>query len=956
MDGSRIHVKDMLTDEAPTVPTVPTPVLVLAALELMLLLLALRFPGALPEVGFVMVALLALSYLQPILWQRPQLGASQKLKAEGDSAFESHRLAHRNVQSLFMELLLLLLVNVAASLVKFSPGMAEVCSVALIADAVRSLVLQAAAPQATEEKFDVPREEVIPVDHSKRGGAPRPSEAQAPAVPERQPKKLKNLDVNFWADLEEEDDFQQMLAAKVREEVSAPSADAAQKDADTQESKPEPVPKEEDGAGAGGESRKKKGAKAARAKRGKEGKPQTDDSGNQWAARIRQCGKAKDLDGALAAVQEASAAGLSGRQHQEVQNALLHTMIQCGEAAGETAMDLFNQLKADKKADVVTFNIMLRSLLSAGKREEAQSLLKEMNEHGLAANKVTIAELLSDRVRADDAEGIWRIVDWMKNTDFGITNASCSILLKRISNETAAEEVDRSFDLIDQLSEPVDEALCSQAIEAAIRTSRPALANKFMEMLGTLRNKKNGNTSAATFGSMIKLHGQNRDLQQVWSTWNLMREKGVSPSSVTLGCMVEALVNCGAVDDAASLVHQTAADGLGIILNTVIYSSIIKGFAQAKQPEKCFDVLDEMDEQGIPGNTITYNTLLDACAKCGTMSRVPAVFENMRQRHVEPDRITYSTLIKGYCVAGELDCAFKLFDELKADGKLDLDEIVYNSLLDGCGRKQKPQKAMEYLQDMISAGIPPSNYTLSIMVKLLGRCRRLNDALKLASDYQKDFGLKLNVQVFTCLMQACLLNKKVSKAMQIYSDMISELGRLPDRKAHTVLVDGCLQAAAFAEATQVARIAYGLERPDVEVRFRSDGNVGVEFKTMSDLAGKVRAGKMDHKTADLVMEVLDAADPGGKLRSKASSGSADWVEQEQSKADSWNKSGSRSKTWQDSAYTDAQGSWNAKSGSSRRSGRENSGWNAGWESWDGDASQAWKDDAATSRGKGRSRG
>ena len=51
---------------------------------------------------------------------------------------------------------------------------------------------------------------------------------------------------------------------------------------------------------------------------------------------------------------------------------------------------------------------------------------------------------------------------------------------------------------------------------------------------------------------------------------------------------------------------------------------------------------------------------------------------------------------------GELDCAFKLFDELKADGKLDLDEIVYNSLLDGCGRKQKPQKAMEYLQDMIS--------------------------------------------------------------------------------------------------------------------------------------------------------------------------------------------------------------------------------------------------------------
>ena len=50
--------------------------------------------------------------------------------------------------------------------------------------------------------------------------------------------------------------------------------------------------------------------------------------------------------------------------------------------------------------------------------------------------------------------------------------------------------------------------------------------------------------------------------------------------------------------------------------------------------------------------------------------------DSCRQCDVEPDRITYSTLIKGYCVAGELEPAFKLFEELKADGKLDLDEIV----------------------------------------------------------------------------------------------------------------------------------------------------------------------------------------------------------------------------------------------------------------------------------------
>eukprot|EP00438_Fugacium_kawagutii_P022755 Skav215867 [mRNA] locus=scaffold3733:29451:34038:+ [translate_table: standard] len=41
--------------------------------------------------------------------------------------------------------------------------------------------------------------------------------------------------------------------------------------------------------------------------------------------------------------------------------------------------------------------------------------------------------------------------------------------------------VDRTFALIDELSEPLDEALCSQAVEAAIRTQRGKVANRFME-------------------------------------------------------------------------------------------------------------------------------------------------------------------------------------------------------------------------------------------------------------------------------------------------------------------------------------------------------------------------------------------------------------------------------------------------------------------------------------------
>jgi len=459
--------------------------------------------------------------------------------------------------------------------------------------------------------------------------------------------------------------------------------------------------------------------------------------------------------------------------------------------------------------------------------------------------------------------------------------------------------------------------------------NRTALSTKYMEQLWVLRGKnKNGSANAATFGSMIKIHGQNQDVKQIWSTWYSMREKGVTPSSVTMGCMVEALISAGAPDDAASLVHDISEEELPI-LNTVIYSSIIKGFAQVKKPEKCFAVLDEMEARGIAGNTITYNTLLDACAKCGLMAKVPEVFETMRQRQIDPDRITFSTLIKGYCVCGELDRAFHLFDELKADGKLELDEIVYNSLLDGCGRKHKPQKALEFLEDMISIGIQPSNYTMSIMVKLLGRAKKLQDALALVQRFRDEIGLKPNIQVHTCLIQACLLNKKPGKAMELYNEMVRDLGRLPDQKAHTVMVEGLIHTWSLSEAVQVARCAYKLPARDLQAPERSRVDiVGVEAKALTDLANKVK-GSRNTQIMEELQEVLSVAEQRGDVRNISCMGPGGDGEKGDRKGDK----GSGKK---------------GKASAGRGKGGKKSNEENGWEGQDEDWYEGWK----SSRGDG----
>merc|ERR1719453_411960 len=102
------------------------------------------------------------------------------------------------------------------------------------------------------------------------------------------------------------------------------------------------------------------------------------------------------------------------------------------------------------------------------------------------------------------------------------------------------------------------------------------------------------------------------------------------------------------------------------------------------------------------------------------MDRAGQLLEDMRSSCVEPDIITYSTLVKGYCLEGDIDRGFAVLGELKKDDKLSADEIMYNSLLDGCAKQQRVDDALRVLAEMQAEGVTPSNYTLSILVKLLG--------------------------------------------------------------------------------------------------------------------------------------------------------------------------------------------------------------------------------------------
>ena len=83
---------------------------------------------------------------------------------------------------------------------------------------------------------------------------------------------------------------------------------------------------------------------------------------------------------------------------------------------------------------------------------------------------------------------------------------------------------------------------------------------------------------------------------------------------------------------------------------------------------------------------------------------------------------------------------------------------------------------------MAKNNVRPSNFTLSILVKLLGRARRLNQAFQTVEDMCKRFDLQANIHVYTCLIYACFQNRQLPRALKLHDSMITEGGvRWPAR-------------------------------------------------------------------------------------------------------------------------------------------------------------------------------
>jgi pentatricopeptide repeat protein len=412
------------------------------------------------------------------------------------------------------------------------------------------------------------------------------------------------------------------------------------------------------------------------------------------------------------------------------------------------------------------------------------------------------------------AQKPWDLLDRMESNGLTPDRYTCSTLIKGMHlSGCSVWEIDRALILLkrvgpdtlqskDNDNTRLHEVLFNSMLDACVNARD---LTRMAEVFGMMRNCQVP-VSAVTFGTLIKAFGQAARLDRCQDVWQEMRRAKVQPTAVTYGCYIDACIRNGDMDHAVRVFDEMSSPDT-CKPNSVIYTSLIRGFARFSQPDRALALYKDMQQKGVECSSLTFNSVLDVVARhFSDPAEMNAVLNDMKAARISPDIVTYSILIKASCTAGNLENAMSLFEQLKREG-LVLDEIAFNSLLNGCSKNNKVAYAESVFSAMLALKVRPSNVTCSILVKMYGKAKMLDKAIGILELMEKEYSEKPNLHVYTCLIQACVQNMQVKRGWELFHEM-QDSGVEPDGVTYGTLIHGCVYGNKFDCAMTLVKRAY----------------------------------------------------------------------------------------------------------------------------------------------------
>jgi len=462
-------------------------------------------------------------------------------------------------------------------------------------------------------------------------------------------------------------------------------------------------------------------------------------------------------------------------------------------------------------ANIVTFNIILKGInLEMCKLDfedradfckgKIELLICEITRRGLKPNDITLNTIIDIMIESGNFDLAWKYFDEMENIYAVEPDIyTYSTLLKSIKNyEPDQKNIERAFEILKivKLSKTKgikpDEILYNCILDTCVKYGKMEQAEVvFNDMKDAMVTP-----SKITYAIMIRGYGNDSNLNKAFIIFNEMKSKNIVPNEIIYGCLLNACVKCSKIEKACEI-YEEIKNTSAISMNIVLYSTLIKGYTKTKNFVKAFEIYNKMqqDKAVIP-NIVSYNAILDCCVECGDVDKMKEIYEEIKYNAINiegaplPDLITYSTVIKGYSRIKDYNKVLDFYYFLKGHDDIVLDEVIFNSILDGLLKSGKYDDALKIYEDMKKQQIKRSNATFSILIKIFSKMNNVEKAVEVYNEMISE-KMKPSLITYTSILQILIKSKRIQNAIEIFEEiLINKMN--PDQVLFNVIINGCV--------------------------------------------------------------------------------------------------------------------------------------------------------------------
>ncbi|KAL8526013.1 hypothetical protein ACS0TY_015291 [Phlomoides rotata] len=246
---------------------------------------------------------------------------------------------------------------------------------------------------------------------------------------------------------------------------------------------------------------------------------------------------------------------------------------------------------------------------------------------------------------------------------------------------------------------------------------------------------------------------------------------------------------CSSRDDILKLmgVVEEMRGNVGFRINYPCYNVLLVRLAKLDMGFIAFSVFKRISEDGFVVSGIDYMNVVNALCKNGFVQAAEMCISRVVKLGFALDVYICTSLVLGYCRAGELREAFKVFVLMSEQDSCGVNSVTYTILVHGLCEAGKLDVALKLKEEMREKGYRLSTRTYTVLIKAMSDQGLIDQAFGSLNEMIKN-GCKPNVHTYTVLVDMLCREGRIEEANGMFRKMLEE-GLNPGTITYNALIN-----------------------------------------------------------------------------------------------------------------------------------------------------------------------